>query len=314
LNPNSKHVWPIAMQIPVTVLLQNMKILLILLCLVVVNGCTTTPKDEQLFSGGRSSSIGKSQGSCDEAIQELERFSAEVAGEGLNPARITVFNWNMYKGQKAGWTRDLFKHSVNSDILLLQEAAFGGSLLDILDLKGLFWSFNNAFQYKGVGTGVLTASKIKPRASCGTRKAEPLIGLPKTALLSYFPLRGSREQLLVVNIHGINFTTGITAYEEQFNEIRNILRGHSGPLLVAGDLNNWTEKRRGVVDLLVEDLGLTILTFEDDSRSRFFGDPIDHILYRGVLPVAETSFEVISSDHNPIGVTFKMDDKPSSGE
>jgi endonuclease/exonuclease/phosphatase (EEP) superfamily protein YafD len=300
------------MQIPVTMPPQNMKILLVLLCLVVVNGCTVTPVDEQLFSGGRSLSIGKSQGSCDESLHKLERFSAENVGEGLNPARITVFNWNIYKGQKSGWTRDLFKHSVNCDILMLQEAAFGGSILDILDLKGLFWSFNNAFQYKGVGTGVLTASKIKPRASCGTRKAEPLIGLPKTALLSYFPLRGSREQLLVVNIHGINFTTGITAYEEQFGEIRNILRDHAGPLLVAGDLNNWTVKRRGVVDLLVEDLGLTILTFENDSRSRFFGDPIDHILYRGILPVTEMSYEVSSSDHNPIAVTFKMGDKPGS--
>ena len=285
---------------------QHFLLLLIFLC--GIAGCSITPVDEQVLNGWGKKKIAGSRGSCETLYKTMAAHPGDSVMEGLPPHRITLVNWNIYKGQKSGWIGDLLRISSGSDILLLQEAVLAGGLVDFLQIRGLYWNFNKAFHHKGVGTGVLIASKVRPEEHCGTRNAEPVIGLPKTALINSFAIQGTGERLIVANIHGINFTLGTAAYKEQFGEIINILKRHVGPILVAGDFNNWTEKRNAIVDGLVEELGLTALSFEDDERSIFFGDPVDHILYRGLVPVAETTYEVTSSDHNPIAVTFKIRD------
>ena len=57
---------------------------------------------------------------------------------------------------------------------------------------------------------------------------------------------------------------------------------------------------------MAENLSLEILTFKDDGRTTFFGDPVDQVLYRGLEPSSRTVHPVTSSDHNPISVTFRI--------
>ena len=123
--------------------------------------------------------------------------------------------------------------------------------------------------------------KIEPLDSCGLRQNEPIIGLPKTALISFYPIKGISEKLLVSNVHGINITLGTKAYREQFSELRNVLQQHHNPMIVAGDFNNWSEKRNTIIDDLIENLAMSIIPFENENRTIVLGDPIDHILYRG---------------------------------
>ena len=80
-------------------------------------------------------------------------------------------------------------------------------------------------------------------------------------------------------------------------------------MLIVGDFNDWEEKRRMIVAGLVETLSLTVFPFsKEDERTRFLGDPVDHILYRGLEPVEVNVFPVTSSDHNPITASFRLKD------
>jgi len=215
-------------------------------------------------------------------------------------------NWNIYKGQRREWDADLLKLSQLKDIILLQEAQLNDELQEILQQENLYWNLNSAFMINGMETGVLVASATPPIKSCGLRVSEPIIGVPKTILISSYTITGSKENLLVANIHGINISLGIGAYQEQLDSLQNVLKKHDGPIILAGDFNNWSEERTAIMMSLAESLALQALSFDDDGRTTFFGDPVDQILYRGLEPVTHRVHKVTSSDQNPISVTFRL--------
>ena len=182
-----------------------------------------------------------------------------------------------------------------------------------MQANGLSWNFNGAFTFKGKESGVLSASKVNPVESCGFRISEPILRLPKAAMVSRYPLKDSDQTLLVGNIHGINFTLGQATYENQMTTMREVIANHDGPVILAGDFNNWSEKRMETVKRVAQELGLTGLEFENENRTRIFGRTVDHIYYRGVEPVKLKSHPTDSSDHNPLTVTFRLDEQLTDG-
>ncbi len=270
-------------------------------------GCAIVPEHEQLVSGKIDEPLTRSNGNCAATDSVLNgQRKAQVSQPELGPESIAILDWNIYKGQRKGWESDLLRFGRGKDILLLQEAALNEELQELLQQNNLYWNLNSGFRYRGVETGVLLASTVQPLGSCGMRYDEPVIGLPKTILINRYGITGSSDELLVATVHGINFTLGIGAYRAQFQALGDILKKHEGPIILAGDFNNWSDKRTAVIDLLVEDLSLSAISFENEGRTTFFGDPVDHILYRGLKPVAHTVHPVTSSDHNPISVTFRI--------
>ena len=281
-------------------------LLAVFFCCIIL-GCAYIPEQEQLVSAKVDESLIRSNGNCMETASVYGDQQIITPVEGLSPERIAILDWNIYKGQRMGWQSDFLRLSREKDIILLQEASLNDELQELLQERILFWNLNSAFRYKGVETGVLVASTIEPLGSCGMRQNEPVIGLPKTILINRYAIRGVSEKLLVANVHGINITLGVRAYRAQFQALGGMLQKHDGPILLAGDFNNWSEERIAVIDHLVEDLSLTVLPFAaDEGRTLFFGDPVDHILFRGLEPVAHAVHPVISSDHNPISVTFRL--------
>jgi len=223
----------------------------------------------------------------------------------LDPGEISVLNWNIYKGNRAAWQDDLERLSARQDIVLLQEALLTDTLKHSLKMQGLKWYLNTAFYYDNLRTGVMTAAKIDSSYRCGLSTIEPIIRAPKTTLISHFPLAGMSEQLLVANIHGINFTLGLAAYREQLRSLEKILAQHHGPIILAGDFNNWSDGRTRLVKDMVERLSLQQLPYENHNRTMVFGSAIDHIFYRGLEVLNHKTHMVASSDHNPITVMFK---------
>jgi len=284
----------------------NLIVLAVFFCSITF-GCAFIPEQEQLVSGKVDEPLTRSNGNCTEtdSVPDNERKITTMLPE-LGPDSIAILDWNIYKGQRTGWESDLLRFGRGKDILLLQEASLNEELQELLQKKNLYWNLNSGFRYRGTETGVLVASAVRPLGSCGMRQNEPVIGLPKTILINRYGITGSKEKLLVANVHGINITLGIGAYKAQFQALGDILKKHEGPLVLAGDFNNWSEERVAVVDLLMEDLSLSVLPFEDEGRTTFFGDPVDHILFRGLEPVAHMAHPVTSSDHNPISVTFRL--------
>jgi len=242
---------------------------------------------------------------CDAAGKEPSVTKSD-ASRGLDPGNIRLVSWNIHKQADAGWQRDLRRLGIGADLVLLQESVLGASLRETIDDEGFRWIMASSFLRSGLDIGVLTASRVQPIANCTERTVEPLLRIPKSAVISWFPLAGRRQSLAVVNVHAINFSLSLGAYRAQLQAIQDVLAQHRGPLIVAGDLNTWTAARSDAVRSLATGLGLTEVSFASDRRSHFFGHELDHIYTRGLVIVASTATAVTSSDHNPVAATLRL--------
>jgi len=272
----------------------------------IIFGCVSIPEQKHLVSSTRDNVVTRSNGDCTCSKARLNNRQTDVSLPGLSPDSISIFDWNMHKGQDQNWALDFLRLSPGKDIVFLQEASLTEKLKQVLHESSRYWDMNAAFKYKGVETGVLFASTIQPLSSCGLRQKEPLIRIPKTILINRYKISNSTQVLLAANIHGINFSPGTGSYQKQFNGLLNILKQHKGPMILAGDFNNWTKKRTRIMEYLTKSLSLQTLEINDEGLTTFFGNPVDHVFYRGLEVVTHAVHTVASSDHNPISVTFRL--------
>jgi endonuclease/exonuclease/phosphatase (EEP) superfamily protein YafD len=228
----------------------------------------------------------------------------------LDPAAIRLLTWNIHKEDDAGWQQDLARFTADSDIVLLQEASLGTSLLETLDHARMRFVMASSFLYADTDVGVLTAARIAPRASCTERTVEPWLRIPKSTVVSWFALWGTPRTLAVANIHAINFSLSVNDYRAQLAALVTVLSTHDGPIVFAGDFNTWNDARQESVRATAAALGLSEIPYGNDRRALFFGRPVDHILARGLAVVDATAIPVQSSDHNPVRATLRLDPLP----
>jgi len=243
--------------------------------------------------------------SCDAARTAVAKATST---DGLDPRAIRVVTWNIHKQADDGWQRDLVRFLAASDVALLQEAVLDDELGGIVERAGMGWVMASSFLYGGHDIGVLTAARIAPLASCTERIGEPLIVVPKSAVVNWYRLQGRDDALAVVNVHAINFSLTLGAYEAQLTVLADTLAAHRGPVIFAGDFNTWTDTRRDAMNALAARLGLVETRFTDDRRSLFLGKQLDHILVRGLDVVEVMAIPVQSSDHNPLIATLRVQD------
>lgn len=224
----------------------------------------------------------------------------------LNPDNISLLNWNIYKGNKDGWQEDLSTFSKKHDLMTIQEATLDEQFLDILEGNDLSWTMNAAFHFNGTTAGVMNVSNADAIYNCGFKTSEPIIRIPKSTLISYYIIDGRVEQLLVANIHGINFTLGMDSYNEQLSRLYDAISQHEGPMILAGDFNNWSDERVDEVDRIVTKLSLSKLEYPINNKTHVFGNAIDHVFFRRLELVSNQVMQVSSSDHNAISVSFKL--------
>jgi endonuclease/exonuclease/phosphatase (EEP) superfamily protein YafD len=223
-----------------------------------------------------------------------------AATQGLDPARIRIVSWNIHKQSDAGWEGDLAQFARDADLLLLQELVLRPDLRRLLEATGLRWAMASSFFNGDLDIGVLTAARVAPTAVCTQRVVEPLLRLPKSALVTWYPIKNSADRLAVANMHSINFSLSLGTYRAQLAAMQDVLARHHGPILFAGDLNTWTAGRYDAVRDMARALGLTEIRFDDDRRRLFLGRQLDHVFVRGLTLAAASTIEVTSSDHNPV--------------
>ena len=143
-------------------------------------------------------------------------------------------------------------------------------------------------------------SRAPTVAHCTQRVTEPLIRLPKSSVVTWLPIRGSSKTLAVANVHSINFALTLGAYEEQFAGVAEALASHDGPIILAGDLNTWTDARVAALQNVAARLRLTEIPFEAGTLPllRPRGRPHPRARPRPSTPAA--AIAVKSSDHNPV--------------
>ncbi|MEJ2255605.1 MAG: endonuclease/exonuclease/phosphatase family protein [Woeseiaceae bacterium] len=237
--------------------------------------------------------------------------SSRVTDNALDPSSIRLFNWNLQKSRQPHWRNDIETLASAADLVLIQEASIREETIDKID-SSLHWSFAPGYSTPGEITGVMTLSKSPPISQCSFAAAEPWLRTPKAASVTQYALRGSDETLVVVNIHAVNFTFGTNDYSAQFSQLAEVLKAHTGPIILSGDLNTWRGKRVRIVADLAESLSMTAVDFARDNRKTVFGKALDHIYVRGLEVLDADTAVVDSSDHNPMIAEFGVAGEPSA--
>lgn len=220
----------------------------------------------------------------------------------LDSARIRLVSWNVKKGVNSGWHEDFSALADDRDLVLIQEAVWHPD-----GPSGTYhWAFAPGYRTREHQSGVMTYSNSEPLAQCNLVSREPWLGSPKATNITKYGLTDTEEMVLVVNIHAINFTFGVSAFSEQLDRIRPILAAHRGPIILSGDFNTWRRKRAMVLDAFAEQFNLTPIEFKKDHRKAFFGQPLDYIFVRGLRVGASDTRQLSSSDHNPLLVDLSL--------
>lgn len=224
-----------------------------------------------------------------------------------NHGQLNLLVWNIHKQGDQGWKPALTQFSQDKQLLLLQEASLTQELQQWVTEQEWGASYVNAFKAFGVSAGVLNLASQLPIRACAYTSVEPWIQLPKSALYARYSLSNGQD-LVVVNIHAINFTLGTEDFEKQIVRLENAVKKHEGPLLIAGDFNTWSDSRLRELRQITHALGMQEVAFTPDHRKRFINDlPFDHVFYRGLQFVAAQSPQTTSSDHNPLLVQFRLE-------
>ncbi len=247
---------------------------------------------------GTDAAARERQQQCPQLFARLD----EGTGEGLSGV-IELVNWNLQKGNRDGWQAKLQTLGRQHDLVLIQEALDADNLFRPLALHR-HRHFAPGYHTGSVQTGVLTASRVAPLARCNLSAIEPWLGTPKATAITRFRLKDSSQTLLVANIHSVNFSFGIGEYRDQLQQAVAVLARHRGPIIFAGDFNTWNQRRLTLLTEAAEQLSLSKVSFSEDRRKRFLGRPLDHILVRGLEPLAGSTPQTDTSDHNPLLVSL----------
>lgn len=272
--------------------------------------CATVPTVQQAFTLGRDGIAVGGALPCDGGATTARTGAAALPLPG---PELRVLSWNLHKNGDPGWDADLARFAAVSDLLLIQEAALSPGLQRALHDAGYEWLLANSFMLHDHATGVLSAARVRPAGACVQRSFEPLLRLPKSAVITRYEMTGASQTLAVANLHAVNFTLGLRAYRAQLEAIARELADHRGPVIVAGDLNTWSAKRLEVVRDVMQRLGLVSVLPGIDTRSRFLGHQVDYMFVRGLELVSAEAPEVESSDHNPVLATLRLADASRSG-
>lgn len=267
-------------------------------------GCVAIPATDELIrytDAGLSRGEGGVCGEADRSSRPGKDLPAPMLAD-----RFGLLSWNVAKARDAAWAEDFVRLGASRDLILLQEAHLTPAFLDLLGEHDYRWTMVRAFDLNGAEAGVLTASKVPATQGCLVRTAEPLVRVPKSVLITRYRLAGAPLDLLVANLHGVNFSLGTETYRRQLEDVAATLAHHPGPAILAGDFNTWSRARREILYEITESLGLRDLPLAQDRRSRVWGQALDHVFYRGLEVVAADSLVVSSSDHHPLRVTFRF--------
>lgn len=269
-------------------------------------GCAAIPEDHPAMGNWDETGVGHTIAGCDQYQPPDWDVAAGDGKSVLNADGFDLVNWNIYKGQRDGWQDDFGSLGINRDLFVIQEAYLTEELRNLLADAQLNWNLVPSFEYLGVESGVLTASRIAPSGYCMLRFREPLLNLWKSALITRYRFSDSEQTLLVANLHSINFTLGTDRFREHWHRVERALSAYDGPIILAGDLNTWSAERDAVVRETTRRLNLEPVKFSTRNRTTIFGHIVDHIYYRGLIPMETRVIEVATSDHNPMVVKFKL--------
>lgn len=217
---------------------------------------------------------------------------------------INVLVWNIFKQKRLDCINVLEKYGQASQLVLLQEAQITPELVNYATKNHKVADHVPAFSFNDSVAGVMTLASTYPTCAWPFKEREPLIRVPKSALITVYPIADTLQTLMVANIHAVNFSFGIKIYQQQIRILLQQIYEHQGPVILAGDFNTWSKQRLNLLYYLTHSIALKSVNFASDMRTTFLGRPLDFVFYRGLEIVTARSIDTLASDHNPLMVTF----------
>ena len=255
--------------------------------------------------------------------------------EALGPA-LRVLCWNILKAKRPDFAADFRRLTDDRDLVLLQESVLNApSDALFTDDARRVWTMARSFRdpRSAVEHGVKTGAAAPPLEASYrvSPHAEPLVRTPKMLLVTRYALASSSPvssrppgnasaggagadlpvpSLLVLNMHAINFVS-VAKYLDQLDQLVAALGAHAGPVLLAGDFNTWSVRRRASFFSVTGAARLVEAPMERSARLGHLNSHLDHVFYRGLaLRSIESLGHVVSSDHAPILATFEYGGAP----
>jgi len=241
-------------------------------------------------------------------VNTMSSFGKSSCGE-IKSKTINVLVWNMFKGDKPDWQRDFLVLSKNKDLVLMQEVYLDNKMKSTFDKTDYQYVYAKSFIYNKtlISTGVATASRCASIKNISQRSIplEPIVSTPKMVVITKYKTSFNTD-LLVLNIHGINFVNYIKL-ATQLKQAYSIARHHTGPIIFAGDFNTWSKMKLYVLKRFAKKLNLNEVKFENDGRMKTFGNPLDHVLYRGFKVISsKVHSNIEGSDHKALDIKLEF--------
>ena len=237
-----------------------------------------------------------------QCAQALSRGRQQTGTDGLTTP-FSLLNWNVEKAQHPDLVTEFAAYAERSDLIFLQEAVPLKKNETVI-AQSLYKAFVRGYVQGEIDTGVLTLARTPHQVHCHLVAKEPWLRTPKATSVTLYPLAGSDDSLLTINLHAVNFSFGVKEYRAQLEAAAELMRAHQGPVIFGGDLNTWSNRRQTTLDAITHELGLTAVPFSPDHRTSRFGRPLDHLYVRGLTWQSSETMQVETSDHNPLLVTF----------
>jgi endonuclease/exonuclease/phosphatase (EEP) superfamily protein YafD len=249
-------------------------------------------------------------GRSSSALQRAPSSSVNP-NKSLGAEVTSVLVWNTYKAKEDKFehdARDLIHHH---DLVLFQEVVFNNFFRQLMsDQERLIIKESRSWGKNGVAT----SSEAQSIATHPIRTTVREFGVftRKASLFTTYKIKtpeGSIKDLLVLNVHMINFRTN-WGFRKNLEQYREKIENHKGPILAAGDFNTWSNSRHRMTIEFFREFGLEEIQFDwgdfhDSSEKSLFG-VLDRAFVRGLnIHWSMVYDDIDSSDHEPfaLGIT-----------
>lgn len=204
-------------------------------------------------------------------VEEAHLTWGDASVSSLPSKGLEVLVWNVKKGVRPVFNSELAYFGKDKDIFLIQEAYTADYFTALLStFRDYQWDLGISFTYRlynDDGTGNMIGARVKPTwvKVEHTLDMEPLTETPKTTVYAKYSVEGTNKELLVISIHGINFT-GPGAFSRHLDQVYRKVLNHDGPVILAGDFNTRTKGRYREVQAVAKALSLDEVNFINGDR------------------------------------------------
>lgn len=221
------------------------------------------------------------------------------------PPRFKILNWNIEKMKSQDkWANDFHMISAGVDLFTIQEAVSDSIFQDELKLKNFYewvyyisWVREEDFSSSGLVTGGVVKSVSTSFAR--TDHLEPIIKTPKLTSANKYKIQGLNKELMLLNIHAINFVSK-AKFTSHIEKSLELIKKHKGPVIFVGDFNTWSDARFEILMKLTKAAGLKHYNNFKRPTGQGMHSDLDHFFGRGINVNKIEMLDVRSSDHFPI--------------